>query len=283
MTFCPCNTFSEIATGGFTIGGSATVTSTNVTVSGGMKIGGSASVSIGGLVYDEIIIYPLDEVGAGVAGEYRDRGIYALHGTGIVSPTIVDGVFCLPASYFEEEVFSGNSISLPADPFSTSSELSVSMWVKLFELYKPRALYSRGYQDTDGNEWVFYVGTSWLNHIVCSVQMFGNIVYECYSNITLDLDRNYHIACTFKPASQMEIFIDGVSRGSEPITESTTLTNANGGFIGQWNIAAFPTCNLQELRIYPSINDANYWEAEHDNFCSAGFFSVGSEENPLYS
>lgn len=284
MPFCPCNEFDYLMSDGLAIGGSATVTSS--IVEGGINLGGSALVDVTNVSYDGLIaVWPLDELGNGTPDEYQDRGSFGLHGTaGEIAPALASGVFCLNCNYFSEtEDLNGSYISLPADNLSVNHKFSVSCWVKIEDIYKPRMIFSRGYQDDSGNEWAFYLGYSYLNHLVASVQMNSGIVYEAYSTTMMEQGRFYHVATCFEPASHLKVFIDGIEEATESVTESETEAVANGSYFGRFNLGGYPTCYLQEVRLYPDCQTEDYWAAEHDNFCSPLFYSIGTEENPSYS
>ena len=105
MSRCNCNFWTEDGTGGVTCGGSSTVEV--IGVSGGVTCAGSASVDIIGDTYDGLVgLWPLDETGAGVADEYKDRTRNNFDGTGgggniLYVPDVTSGVFCLPAADFD--------------------------------------------------------------------------------------------------------------------------------------------------------------------------------------
>lgn len=279
MPACPCNVFNVVASGGFTLGGSTTITDS--IVSGGFVLGGSATVTKVGVTYDGLIaVYPLDES----TGQFLDRGPYALHGTsGAIRPTLDTGVFCLPSSKFEEDdSFNGASINLPIDPMGPSQQFSVSCWVKLNSFYKQRTLYARGYEDLSGNTWTFTLGYSVANHLVATVQLSDGTEYSAFGSI-LENDRFYHVAVECKTGQEIDVYVNGSFAGYIDLPALDLMPLANGSYFGRHGVGSYPTCNLQEFRIYPGCPGQAYWQAERDNLCSPAFFSIGAEETPSLS
>ena len=52
----------------------------------------------------------------------------------------------------------------------------------------------------------------------------------------------------------------------------------NQGFIGRYNDQSIFNGYVQDVRLHPETRDANWWKAEHDNYCDPDFLVVGDEE-----
>jgi|GEM_PF-4318037 len=278
-----CNVIRLPASGGVVVGGSATVTDS--IVGGGVVCGGSALVEIRQDPYDGLeAVWPLDEVGSGVEGEYKDRSRHQLHGTGgLQVPERIEGVYCLGAQQFTEgEDGSGSYITLPADDLPTDHEFSVSCWIRCDLQYSPRTFYSRGFEDEAGNQWQFSLGYGWINHVVAAIQVINSdgelVTYEAFSNTTLELERNYHVAATWQPGVGLRCFVNGVAGDLYEVPETATAESTNGGYFGRWNMASYPTGMLQEVRLHPCVRSADWLLAEYHNFCDSSFYSVSTEE-----
>ncbi len=278
MTFnCPCNILTHTPKGGGKAGGSA-IFPTPLLGGGGGKGGGSVEPDIVGLPYHGMAaIWPLDEEGNGTTDEYRDRSANGYHGTGgTVVPELIAGMGCLGAQYFEEDEFGvGSYISLPQDTIPSDHSWSVSMWVKVGETFNSRTIYSRGHIDQEGNQCVWSVETSILNHIVLSVWTDEGLS-QAFSDVTLSTNKFYHIAAAYD-GSDLVVYVNGAEGTKEPIA-GTPLTIANGGYFGRQNYGSYFTGSMQEVRLFPSEKRQAYFLAEYDSFCSPMFISIGEEE-----
>lgn len=269
---CNCNSINEIASGGITCGGSATITDTTVTISGGAVCSGSALVSIVGLSYDGLAcVYPLDDDGP----TFLDHSPNSLDGTGgITDPVLSSGVFCLGSNYFEEsEDTRGCYIRLPEDPLD-DDPFTVTFWVKMDSKYRHRTFYSRGL-DGPGSTWAFSIGHSYLNHLMVSIHQSDYTTVECYSATRLSVDRWYHCAAVYD-GSNVSVYINGVLENNQ---SCVMRTPSGGGFIGRLNHGSYPTCYMQELRLYGGVKSEAWLLAEYQNFCS-GLVTVGTPTAP---
>lgn len=284
MSGCPCNLYLIPVSGGAVSGGSADVTDS--AIRGGVVCGGSARCWIATDPYDGLeAIWPLDEAGDGTADEYRDRARHQLHGTGgDVVPELADGVFCLSSQYFEEDTDTGvgSYIELPPDTLSVNHAFTVSCWLRTSDRFKPRIIYSRGFEDEDGNKWQFTLGYGWIRHVTASIQVIDSdgepVTYEAFSAETLEENVNYHVAATWEPGVGLQVFVDGVPGSLYEVEETETVASDAGGYFGRWNLGAYPTAYVQEVRLWPDVKSEDFLAAEHDNFCDSTFYTVGSEE-----
>jgi hypothetical protein len=276
---CACNEDIIEGSGGAVLGGSADVSDTSIR--GGCLCGGSARVEVLQDTYDGLeAIWPLDEDG----GPYLDRGRHDLDGeAGDLVHELVDGVFCLGAQQFTAlEDGTGPYIVLPADTLHPVHAFTVSCWLQTQELYRPRTFYSRGFQDEDGNEWQFALGYGYLNHLVATIQTVdadGVLYrYEAFSDEQMTEDKFYHCAAVWNPGVGLQCFLNGSGGDVFDVPEVETATSTAGGYFGRWNIGSYPTGILQEVRLWPECKSEPWLQAEHDNFCSSGFYVVGVEE-----
>lgn len=273
---CSCNSYNEISSGGLSAGGAALVTVEQV--EGGLVCGGSARVEVVTDVYDGVtFILPLDEDGT----SYLDRTRNHLDGTGgggTYNPTTTSGVFCLNAASFDAS--SNQYISIPADNLPVNHAFTVSCWLKIDTMFKTRRIYSRGY-DTGSDKWVFNFGYSYINNLMCGINTTDGTTetnIEAYSAQWLGQDKFYHVGSVFD-GSSLSLYVDGEQDGTNTVSiDGDSIAQTNGGFIGRFNQGAFHTGLIQELRLYPEAKSQAWLKAEHDNFCSSGFYSVGSEE-----
>ena len=283
---CGCNSYTITPSGGLVAGGSPTISDT--IISGGIIAGGSAAVDLVGDPWDGMAaVWGLDESGNGTSGEYIDHSRAALNGTGgggdsDLCPSVTDGVFCLDAQEFSD----GEYISIPRDGIAATQAFTVSMWIKITDFHKQRRFFSRGYDDTSDHDWVCSLGHSVANHLWGQVQcnVDGTTTeIDAWSSSLMARDRWYHIAMTWQPGSALKVFIDGVQVGSTDTTATTTVTYGNSGYIARWNRATGLGADIMDVRLHPVARDAAYLKAEHDNYCSSSFYSVGDQESAVFS
>lgn len=259
---------------------------TTSTATGGIRCGGSAFVDIAADVYDGLVfVLPLSEFADGTPDEYRDRTGNGLHGTGgngsqiDLVPTQDLGVFCSLSQHTDGRQY----ITLPADGLSEQQSFTVSLWGKLSTFYQPRVWYSRGTVSAAGDQWAFAFGHSFLNTLSAQIQLLdsqGNATaYELRGATTLTQNVWYHVAAVWERSVGLRVYLDGVLDGSLAVSELSTVSVTNGGYLARWNDASIPTGNIQEVRLYPEPKSAAYLKAEHDNYCVSDFFEVGPEQD----
>lgn len=278
MTFCPCNTFNEIASGGLSAGSSATVV-TDIR-EGGVSAGGSASVWMGGNTWDGFAaVWPLSESSTGAAGEFVDLTANNLDGTGGGGNTsfltsLDAGVFCLDSQLFANRDF----IHFPRD--TITGEFSVSMWIKRTDnSFGERWFFSRGV-DTATTKWNFALGLSYVGQLHAKLQLNDDPdeVARVYSSSKLISERWYHVAATWTPQDKLKLYLDGVLV-DETDTEQASIvafSGTNHSQAGKLNTGGSFQGNIQEIRLKPAAETAAYFLAEHDNFCNPTFYSLGS-------
>lgn len=281
-----CNTIiiDDTGSGGLVAGGSAVVWDS--VVRGGVVCSGSAYVSLPFDVWDgAVFCYPLDGEYIGenyevddVAGDLDGTG-----GDGNLEdcPTLDNGIFCLGSQNFTEEQF----IDLLPDDLSGSA-FSLSAWVNLSGYFLERTWYSRGFTAVAGDEWSIRFGHSVVNHVWLSIQVTGSDgteQHDCYSSVLLSSDKWYHVACSYD-GSTMRVFINGAQVGNT-IVGLPLVGLINNSFIGRFENGQGYEGNIQELRMYPEAKPEAWFQMEHDNFCSSGWFLVGEAQtvNPGYT
>lgn len=263
-------------------------------VIGGVVCGGSAFVDVVTDPYDGLIcILPLDEIGGGTVGEYKDRSRKHFDGTGgkilaeeeeldtSLIPTIDDGVFCLPSQHLDGR----QSIWIEQDDMDANHSFTASIWGKFETYYKTRTFYSRGWTDgTTGNKYVVSLGHSFLSTLAVQVNVMSatgtNTENLVFGTTTLSQDTWYHAAMTYDQ-STLRLFVNGVQVGSLAIS-GTMLPLENECFIGQLNKTQNLQGNLQELHLFPESKSANYLLAEFNSICNPNFVIEGDEEPLLY-
>lgn len=261
-------------------------------VIGGVVCGGSAFVDVVSDPYDGLTcILPLDEIGGGTVGEYKDRSRNHLDGTGgkilaeeedldtSLVPTIDAGVFCLPSQHFDGR----QSIWIEQDDMDANHSFTASIWGKFETYYKTRTFYSRGF--TDGtNRFVVALGHSFLQTLAVQVNvaaMNGTITENLsFGSTALNQDSWYHAAMTYDQ-SNIRLYLNGVLVGTLAIS-GTLLPLENECFLGCLNGAQNLQGNLQELHVFPETKSANYLLAEYNSICNPNFVIEGDEEPLLY-
>ena len=265
---CGCNVFNEIGAGG-------SASTTVETIGGGVVCGGCARVEIYQDVYDGLeFCLPLNESGL----TYYDRTANNLDGTAVApyDPSQADGVFCSLAADFDGD--SSQFITLPQDSIPANQSFTISGWIKIDTMFKTRRIFSRGY-DNGSDKWVFNFGYSFINHLMAGIQTTDGTSTtnnEVYSSQRLSQDKTYHVSCVYD--GSLSVFINGVLAGTNDIITGDVISQTNGGYISRFNDGAFHSGLIQELRLHPVAKSAGWLKAEHDNFCSSGFFTVGEEE-----
>jgi len=274
MTFCSCNTYSEITSGGLLSGGSA-VDSVDQ-IGGGLLCGSSAVAWVTGTdqAFDGLAaVWSLQETSTGSADEFIDRA-GSLHGTGGGGDTsflssVADGVFCLNSQSFANR----DHISFPRD--SISGAFSVSLWVRRDNAkFGETVFFSRG-QVSSGHDYSFTIGTSYIGNLMARLQTSDG-VFLAFSSEKLTEDRWYHVAASWDQTT-LTVYIDGSEAGSVATTgDAMPYLTGNNAFAGRWNNGSGFTGNLQEIRLFHEAKGQDYLTAEHDNFCDANFVLHGS-------
>lgn len=284
MTTCTCNAYLFSPSGGVTSGGDATVTSERIG-DGGAVIGGSALVDTPYAFDGMEAVWLLDEAGDGTEDEYKDRTAHIYHGQGgggesDYVPTQVSGLNCLYAQSFDG---TDDFISLPdTDSIITSQAFTVSLWVKMDEIFKQRTFYSRGIEVADGSsDWVLSFGHTWINHVWAQLQMSDGTIHYCFSSTTLNLDKWYHIACSWNPTDGLKTYIDGELDGTNTDATGSTATLTNGSYHGKWNEGGFLLGTIQDVRLHPVERDAAWLKAEHDDYCGS-LYTLGDIESAVF-
>jgi len=261
---CNCNTYDQIATGGLSAGGQATLSVNQIT--GGISCGGSAHVAIAGDVWDGLKgVWPLDEWYWGVEDEVDDLTRNELHGTsgynGWWSPWLDYGVFCLYSQAFWADSF----IRLPAD--GIDGPFAYSFWCKVDDSFNSKSLVTRG----DSRIWY-----SIARHIMFEA---GGAMVN--TDILLQ-DRWYHVACEYDGES-ITIYLNGDEQSTLETTEAVSMPTSETYVGSTETMTGMPMANMQEVRLYPEAKGSHYYLTEYRNFCDPGFIDEGEEQSPVYS
>jgi hypothetical protein len=206
--FCSCGSFTDVASGGARASGSAR--DDYFRPSGGATTGGVARDDVGGEVYDGLAAcYPLDETGAGVTDEYKDRTRNAKHGTGKgMIPDAAPGVGCTAS-----QLLNGDSwIETKPDNLKNNEPFAVSCWVKITSFATSRVFYSRGVSSTYQVP-PLIIGHSYINHLWARLSTSSYYSIDVFSTMLLEQDRWYHVAVTWQPRGKLRLFVDGVLAG----------------------------------------------------------------------
>jgi len=240
LSFCPCIQYTEIASGGITASGSATLTD-NIIEMGGITVSGSATVDIGNDVYDGFGgCWSLQELDS----TFLDASRNANH----LSKTGDDTTAQVSIGWLNSQQFASQTRLVATNPLD-NSEHSISFWVQL-----------EGYRTTHGIASTPYIkiNHSKLSHIVCSTSS-GNF----YSSTKLQRDRMYHI-CISYDLENLKIYIDGeldVTHAVSSLTASYTPTV--GGSDGR----SFFTGELLDVRLYDHTVASSVPQCEYSNLC----------------
>lgn len=272
---CPCVFVSlKPITGGIALGGSVSFYTNKV--SGGVALGGTVSGACSGDTFPGMAAYwLLQESESGSTGEVKDATRYALHGTGgagkpAYCPTREPGgVACRYTQYFD----STDYIALPNDPLIPTQAFSVSCWINLQSRYQGRTWYSRGVESRTGDQWVFSLGNNFLNQLLVQVQDDTGTSLYCTGDTTLTREINYHIAATWQPGVGLSVFLNGVLDGMTTSSSRTLAQQTTGGFLGRFNSGGKMTGLLQDVRLYSTAKDSDWWLAEISNFCDPSFIT----------
>lgn len=230
---------------------------------GGVLIGGSADVCHSGTTYQDMAVWPLFEA----ASPYVDQSSLGWDGTATSPPTQTAGVYCNWGQLFEGREW----IELEEDNIPETNAFSVSMWVTIHSYYEQRQWFSRG------NPFVFSFGHSVMNTLWARVvvpQSGGEEEISVFGDTILDRDRWYHVAVVFVPGSYLRVYINGVQDGSTDIDEFQTVEKSGLNYIARANDSTGPEGKMQEVRLHLRDRDADWWDAEVDNFCSSDFYTV---------
>jgi len=268
--YCSCFSIDIDGTGGAIAGGVADVVGPELITGGCIAGGCGADIDIVDRPYDGLeAIYPLNESGSGVADEFKDRTTHLLHGQGgdgtaTQVPTQDDGIFCQCSQLMAGRQF----IKFAEDSIPITQDCALSGWAKITSFGKERSLFTRGVATAAFSlQHNFFNGVQAIvNTDVAEYQGFGETIptLEKWTHFSASLD-----------GGNLNVFLDGVLEESLPVVESSTVSYQGGNYAGKYESAGFPVGNLQELRVFPDKRDANWFKAERDNFCSAGFFVIG--------
>lgn len=265
---CGCGSLSEKMNGGMKLGGSAVVEFVRL-FDGGMVLGGSATVNNPNDVFDGYLLAcPLNEPEA----PYHDYSRTERDLVSASSPESAEGVFCLPSLHFTRENGIGQLVSFAKDDHQGS--LSFSCWIMLDDNFREKALFSRGNR-ANGNEAVFSVSTSFINHLVAKIETDKG-EFAVYSDKTLETGRWYHVAAVFDGDS-LQLFINGVATNGI-IVHGIPFRMNNDGYVGSKDRGAYLTGNIQEVRLSSEVLDSNWFKTERKNYCG-GLVVVGGEES----
>jgi len=182
------------------------------------------------------------------------------------------GVFCLPSSRFTSEDLS--NVIMERDTLAVNQAFALSFWVRADNRFKQRCLFSRGFFETlNGGKWSVKISLGHYGQIVLATQDSAGEQDETISDAVITEDRWSHVAISYSKQI-MSLYVDGVYQ--ESLTLENPLPISNGNSIGVWEKSSFPDCWLQEFRCYDSAKSADYFLAEHDNFCDFQNFVIMS-------
>lgn len=279
---CGCTFFNEVGSGGIALSGAATVHNTHVYMDGGATCSGSARVQVATDPWDDHgAVYHLQEVGAGVADEYKDSARWLLHGqggdgtTGIPGQT--PGVFCLNAL----DCTGSEYITLPQDKID--GPLTVSMWFNPHSFRVQRGLFTRGYTDGTASKWVYTLGHSIINHVWAKLNTTDgttDTVYHGFTSGRMQEDAWHHIAATWTH-STVSVYINGQLDGTAE-AEATPVTYNNGNYIARYENGSYPIGYIQEVRLQPVRSQA-WLQAERENMCKVGWYVTTGAFSPVFT
>jgi len=270
--YCACNSYTYDPSGGMGFGGAAETTD-NI-IHGGIALGGSALVQTSQPFDGLVSIWHLTETDppyidhAGGNDGFQEVPSYR--------PTPDTGIFCLPSQRFDGQ---NDHIQMENDSLSPDQGFSVSMWVRIETQFIERTWFARG----AGNGLAFRMGYSFLNQVYAAIHCptdDGDFLVDAFSISRLNPDQWYHVAVSWSPNDHVRIFVDGVADGvSWDLGLDQTIQPTGGTWIGRFNQGGYPTGNIQDVRLYPTALGAEYFQAEHDNYCSPGFYMIGENES----
>lgn len=277
-TSCLCNNFIKTPSGGISFDGIASVSDT--IIKGGIEYNGTVSVDTNHPFDGMSGVWFLDEDGSGVANEFIDSAPNERHGSSnsiISTPIQVDGLNCSYGNFFHEDDF----IGMEQDKILSTQAFTVSMWVRLEEIYSQRVFFSRGFTTTE-NDWVFVLGHSYIGNVFARLQKADETIHYCFSSAAMEKERWYHIACVYDPETGLKNYINGTLDGTntEAIGENATLNN--GSSISRFNNGGFFHGTLQDIRLHPVKRDANWLTMEKENYCGS-LYSIGDTNEPVLS
>lgn len=287
---CHCNSYQESMAGGWKIGGTAPLSDNAIT--GGFALGGSATIlTVGNPYEDYAAIYPLGSIPTGSIGEYLDHSGNDLNGTGgllpdgsndtTAVPTQTSGVGCQYAQEFDGHCYIGTD----PDCLIPSQSFTISCWGKIQTFGKARTFFSRGYDSGEDSHWICSLGHTFLNQVCFTVQtvnVTSLTVNTVQGSTILQRDTYYHFAAVFNPGVSISVYVNGVLANTRSITGTQTPTNDSGNFIGRLNRGSIPTGTIQEVRLSGVVRSSDWLLAEYNNLCGS-FYSISDEVNLLYA
>lgn len=183
------------------------------------------------------------------------------------------GVFCLPSSRFTSEDMSNCIIE--ADTLAANQDFALSFWVRAGVSFNQRCLFARGfYEPLNGGNWSVKISLGHYGQVVLAVRDNAGEQDETISSALVKEHLWKHVAISYSN-QVMSLYVDGVFQVS--LTLENPLPVSNGNSIGVWERSSFPDCWLQEFRCYDSAKEADFFIAEHDNFCDYANFVIVSD------
>lgn len=278
-THCPCpnccGDFSEVMTGGCKGSGTALVDVWTITPAG-LLANGSALVDVPTQIADSFSgLWLLTEQGSGIANEYKDLTVYALHGQGGSGfsthvPTLTTGAFCRNGQLCQ----GSHWITFPADHVSPSQSFTVSCWASISSIYQQTTFFSRGFTDTDHN-WAFSFGVNFLNFLFAEINT-GSQTYYVQGQTQLTRNQTYHLTCVWdREAGQLSTYVNGILDNTKAAANNVTLTSPlNGSYASRLNSAQLLQGTIQDIRLSSLKRDNAWIKATYDNYCDPNFYEV---------
>jgi len=283
MTCCGCNSFIEIPSGGFKLGGNATQSSNSTLPKGGVVCGGSALVDCPRQCWDDYIaVYHLREL-CGFDGtwdgtnyeqdstswdgtsldttscEYEDSARYHFDGYGgdgadlSTIPVRTDGLLCGYCQNLNGHEF----ITCPPDNLGNDTCLFVSGWCKIQTWFADRSIYGRR-NGSSSTYWQMSVGHDYLRRVKASVQVIvagEPVTYVCVGATIMPVDTWCLIAACWIPGKSLSVYFNSSTPDATITIPSTATTFGTGGTtgvtIGGFNGASYMTGDLQDVWISP--------------------------------
>lgn len=266
MSNCGCGSIQHVMTGGIKFGGNTVITFDQR--EGGIEFGGSAVVINPDDIFDGFLMYcPLNESEA----PYKDYSRLGRDAASTASPESSEGVFCLPSAHYTMERGVGQLVQFDQDDHVGT--LSFSCWINLDDTYREKGIFSRGWRN-NGNECVFAISTSWLNHLVATIATDAGS-FAVYSDKILETGRWYHIGAVYDGGA-LQLFINGVENNGV-IVHGLPFRQNNEGYIGSRDRGAYLTGNIQEVRLSAEVRDADWFLLEKLSYCGSLVITGGEE------